>query len=124
MGWVVPVEVPGSLPTMGALGSRGVFIVARAHTVARSVHPLGVLLLGLVPGGVRARARLAHLLNGSPLRIRLRLVHAGDCGSGGAPRRRLLTFCGAFGSIGRHAFSNLVVANTPIRGVRFSRMRC
>lgn len=120
----VPVGMRDGLPTVGILRSRGVFMVPGRITLERSVHPLGVLVLGLVPAGVRARARLLELLNGDPLRISVRLLRVTSRASGGASPRRLAAFCGAFGRIGGRDFSKVVVANTPIRRLSFRRISC
>lgn len=124
MGALVPLGLPSGLPTVRLLGRRGVFIVSGSHTARRSVHPLQVMVLGLVPLGVAARASLIHLLSGAPLRIRVSFVGVGDRASGGAPIRRVGAFCASFSGVHNRGCSNVVVANTPIRRVSFRRIDC
>lgn len=120
----VPLELPSGLPTVRLLGRRGVFIVSRDHTRDRRVEPLGVYILGLVPLGVAARASLIELLSGAPLRLRICFVGLGDRAPGGAPVRRVVVFCGSFTRLSGRGFSNVVIANTPVRAVRCRRIRC
>lgn len=115
----VPVEVSRRLPTGRDLRLRGIFIVGGGHTSERSVEPLSVVVLGLVPAGVIARARLLELLSGSPLRVGIRLLRITARGAGGASGRRVLGFCGAFSRVYRGGCSNVVVANTPLTSFTF-----
>ncbi len=116
--------LPSELPTVRLLGRRGVFIVSDSHTSSRSVHPLHVIVLGLVPLGVAARASLIQLLSGAPLRLRVTFVGIGNRASGGAPIRRVGTFCHSFRTVHRRGFSNVVVAKTPMRRLRCRSIAC
>lgn len=116
--------LPSGLPTVRLLGRRGVFIVSGSHTDTRSVHPLGVIVLGLVPLGVAARASLMHLLSGAPLRLRVSFVGLGDRASGGAPMRRVGTFCRSFSLVHSRGCSKVVVAKTPMRRVPCRSIGC
>lgn len=120
----VPVQMRGSLPMGRVLRRRGVFIVSRLHTTRRSVHPVDVKLLGLVPLGRSARLRVLETLSGSPLRISIAFMEIADRISGGASADRVCGFCRTFSSVGSGGFSKFVVANTPMRRVPFRSMSC
>ena len=113
----MPIILPEGLPAADVLRGEGFTVLSPAG--AAGLRPLEVLLVNLMPNKLDTELQLARVLAGSPLPVRLTLLHTASHGPTHVPAEHLERFYGTLADVQARSFDGIIITGAPIELIPF-----